>query len=191
MMITVQDIETEFEAQLSKIIDPSIKKKVVETWVEACRQGGWESIHALEKLPFTIATDANGIGLVQHIKASTEGAAALAEIQKKYIPDFPDLDMDIIVAGGLLNDINKVIVFELDESGHYGNKISTSEATNTFPGVAVTRDNGLPDSIVKLVEYECRKGAGGPGNIETIFVQHADFITFDSMDYLNKCKKIP
>ena len=34
-------------------------------------------------------------------------------------------------------------------------------------------------------EYECKGSKGRPRNIEKVFVQHADFITFDSMNYLN------
>ena len=179
-MITQCDIETVFTNQLSKIIDPVLKKKVVETWVKACQEGNKKDIKELEKLPFTIATNANGIGLIQHVKAATEGAFALAKIQKENIPEFPDIQMDIVVAGALVNDINKVIVFELDEKGKYIKKDSS-----TFPGLEVTRKTGLPDSIVEIVEYECNGCKGRPSNIETIFIEHADFITFDSMDYLN------
>ena len=179
-MITYQDIETIFGEQLSKIIDPVLRKKVVETWVKACQEGNKKDLQELEKLPFTVATNANGIGLIQHVKAATEGAYALAKIQKKYIPEFPNIEMDIIVAGALVNDINKVIVFGLDEKGKY---IKTD--LYTFPGVEVTRKTGLPDSIVKIVEYECNGCKGRPGNMETVFIEHADFITFDSMDYFN------
>jgi hypothetical protein len=51
--------------------------------------------------------------------------------------------------------------------------------------LCLTRKTGLPNSIVKIVEYECNGCKGRPGNLETIFVEHADFITFDSMAYLN------
>jgi hypothetical protein len=131
-MITDQDIETTFGAQLSKIIDPVLRKKIVETWVEACKEGNKKDIRELEKLPFTIATNANGIGLIQHVKAATEGAFALAKIQKENIPEFPDIQMDIVIAGALVNDINKVIVFELNDNGKYIKKDSS-----TFPGVEV------------------------------------------------------
>ena len=183
-MITTKDIETEFESQLSKISDPELKKKVVGAWVAACREGGWESIEALKALPFTIATNANGIGLIRHIKAAAEGAVALARIQKEQIPEFPDVDMDVIVAGALVNDINKVMAFVLDGTGNYRNT-PDQKKTAEFPGVAITREAGLPENIVKIVEYECSKGKTGPANIETIFIHHADFITFDSMHYLN------
>jgi len=182
-MITQQGIETVFREQLSKIIDPVLKKKVVETWVRACQEGDKKDIKELERLPFTIATNANGIGLIQHVKAATEGAFALAKIQKEYIPEFPNIEMDIIVAGALVNDINKVIVFKLDGKGNYIKKDSP-----TFPGLEVTRKTGLPDSIIDIVEYECNGSKGRPRNIETIFIQHADFITFDSMNYLNANK---
>ena len=179
-MITYQDIEKIFGEQLSKIINPVLRRKIVETWVKACQEGNKKDIKELERLPFTIATNANRIRLIQHVKAATEGAFSLAKIQKEYVPEFPNIEMDIIVAGALVNDINKVIVFELNEKGKFIKKDSS-----TFPGVEVTRKTGLPDSIVKIVEYECNGSKGRPSNIETIFIQHADFITFDSMDYLN------
>ena len=184
-MVTNEEIEIVFGEQLSKIIDPVLRKKVVETWVKACQEGNKKEIDELKNLPFTVATDANGIGLVQHVKAATEGAFALARIQKENIPEFPDIQMDIIVAGALVNDINKVIVFELNEKGRYIKKESS-----THPGVEVARRAGLPDSVIEIVEYECNGSNGRPGNLETIFIQHADFITYDSMAYLNTIEAI-
>lgn len=184
-MVRTEDIEAEFEVQLMRISDPSIRKKVVEAWSKASQGGGWETIEELRGLPFTVVTDAKGIGLLQHTKAATEGAVALAKIQMENMPTFPRVDMDVLVAGALLHDINKVLVLERDEKNGFRKKDGPSEGTSAFPGVTITRETGLPEGIVGLVEYECRNAIGSPNNVEAILVHHADMTTFDTMNYLN------
>jgi hypothetical protein len=183
-MIRTQDIEAEFETQLKKIRDPSIRKKVVETWCKASQGGGWETIEELRDLPFTVVTDAKGIGLLQHTKAATEGAVALAKIQMENMPAFPRVDMDVVVAGALLHDINKVLVLERDGKNGFRKKDGPAEETLSFPGVRTAREAGLPDDIVGLIEYECRNAIGNPNNVEAILVHHSDMTTFDTMNFL-------
>lgn len=184
-MVRMEDIEAEFKVQLMRISDPSIRKKVVEAWSKASQGGGWKTIEELRGLPFTVVTDAKGIGLLQHTKAATEGAVALAKIQMENMPTFPRVDMDVLVAGALLHDINKVLVLERDEKNGFRKKGGPSEGTSAFPGVTITREAGLPAGIVGLVEYECRNAIGSPNNVEAILVHHADMTTFDTMNYLN------
>jgi len=183
-MVKLADIEGEFNTQLAMIDDPSIRKKVVEAWSKACSEGGWKTIEELRELPFTVATDAKGISLLQHIKAATDGAVALAKIQMENMPDFPRVDMDILIAGALLHDINKILVLERDEKYGFRKKGRPSDEFSPFPGVTVTREAGLPEAIVGLVEYECRNAIGNPNNVEAIIVHHADMTTFDTMHYL-------
>ena len=184
-MVTFEDIEAEFESQLARIDDSSIRKKVVAAWSKACLRGGWKSIEELRALPFTVATDAKGISLVQHVKAATEGAVALAKIQAEVLPAFPNVDMNVLVAGALLHDLNKVLVIERDEENGFRKKHLSFEQVRTFPCVQITRDAGLPESIVGIVAYECTNAIGSPHNVEAIVVHHADMTTFDTMNYLN------
>jgi hypothetical protein len=88
-MTMKQDIEAEFEVQLKKINDPSVREKVLHTWCKASQIGGWKTIEQLRELPFTVITDSKGISLIQHIKAATEGAIALARIQREKHTYFP------------------------------------------------------------------------------------------------------
>jgi hypothetical protein len=182
-MITTQDIEMEFEAQLGRISDPSIRMKVAETWRKACRAGGLKTIQELRKLPFTVVADARGISLLQHIKAAAEGAVALAKIQME-MPAFPRVDMDTLVAGALLHDLNKVLLFERDDKGAFRMKVGHTESAPHFPGVEIAYETLLPDDIVGLIEYECGK-TREPNGVEAILVHHADWATFDTINFLN------
>jgi putative nucleotidyltransferase with HDIG domain len=185
-MIRTQDIEAEFSGQLKRISDQSIREKVIETWCKASQEGGWKSIDELRELPFTVATDPQGISLLQHTKAATEGAVALAKIQMETIETFPCVDMDILVAGALLHDINKVVMFERDEKNFFRKKEGHSVNAPSFPGIKIAREAGLPDDIVGVIEYECSKVLGNPPNVEAILIHHADMTTFDTMNFLNR-----
>jgi putative nucleotidyltransferase with HDIG domain len=188
-MTMKQDIKAEFEVQLKMISDPSIREKVLDTWCKASKIGGWKTIEELRELPFTVITDPKGISLIQHTKAATEGAIALARIQRENIPAFPHVDMNILVAGALLHDINKVLVFERNEKNVFRNRtFPTSEEKHIFPGITIAREAGLPDAIVKVIEYAntvCKHVMATPRNIEAILVHHADITTFDTMNFLN------
>jgi HD domain len=186
IMLRTQDIEAEFGAQLRRIDDLSIREKVVDTWCKAGQEGGWKNIEELRELPFTIVTDPQGISLLQHTRAATEGAVALAMIQMDNISNFPHVEMDILVAGALLHDINKVLLFERDEKNFFRKNQYHSEKFPTFPGTRIAREMGLPDSIVGIIEYGCRKASGCPANVESLLVYHADMVTFDTMNFLNK-----
>jgi HD domain len=187
LMTMVQDIEMEFEAQLRMISDPSIKEKVVETWCKACRTGGLKSIQELKELPFTVVADARGISLLQHAKAAADGAVALARIQME-MPSFPRVDMDILVAGALLHDINKVLILERSDKGVFRKKIGQPEDAYLFPAIRIAHETLLPDSIVRLIEYECG-ATQEPNSVEAVLVHHADWVTFDTMNFLDNDRK--
>ena len=43
-MIEIRDIEHMFGELLDQIYDKDLRSKTVSTWVEGCRQGGWDSV---------------------------------------------------------------------------------------------------------------------------------------------------
>jgi len=80
-MITAEQIQSRFETLLEMIHDEDLRKKVVDTWVDGCRQGGWKSLDDLEQMPFTLLTETHGVNFLEHTEAVTRGALALAEAQ--------------------------------------------------------------------------------------------------------------
>jgi hypothetical protein len=97
--------------------------------------------------------------------------------------------MNVLVAGALLHDINKVLVFERNEQNVFKNTyVPSSEGKHIFPGIAIAREAGLSDAIVKVIEYGntvCKHVMATPRNIEAILVHHADMTTFDAINFLN------
>ncbi|MBP6875625.1 MAG: HD domain-containing protein [Candidatus Eisenbacteria bacterium] len=191
-MIQKQDIERIFSAQLAKISDARLREKVVDIWVEGCRRGGYQSVAQLEAIPFTLLTNARGVNFIEHTIAVTEGALALAQAQKAAYRSLPyAIDIDRLVAGGLLHDVGKLVEIEPDGAGGFRKSRNGKCARHPISGAILVAGAGLPDELVNVVACHAKEGEGRPQVIETVFVHQADFATFDPLVMLEKGTLIP
>ncbi|MFH1676950.1 MAG: HD domain-containing protein [bacterium] len=186
-MITKEDIYSLFKDQLAKIGDPGLRDKVVDVWMTGCRQGGWKSKDDLLNMPFTLLTDTKGVNFIEHTKAVTEGALALAQSQMDNYKKLPyEIDIDRLVAGGILHDVGKLLETEPDGSGGYRKSLKGQFARHPISGAILVAEAGLPDEIVNIVACHAKEGEGAPKVIETILIHQADFATFDPLVALSK-----
>ncbi len=158
--------------QIDLIKDPSIKKGVIKTFLRTAEMGGWDT---LEGIPFTllISTD---VTLQEHTKAVTDMAIRLAEIMKKFV----HINMDYIVAGGLLHDVGKLLEYEKKEG-----KIVKSRhgdlLRHPMSGAVVAGEAGLPPEIVHIIIAHSKEGDSVKRIPEAIIIHHCDFVHFESL----------
>ena len=185
-MIIKTDIEELFSTQLSKINDESVREKVVDAWVTGCERGGWESVDDLKKMPFTLLTETHGINFIEHTIAVTEGAVALAKAQMETYKNLPyKINMDRLVAGGLLHDVGKLLEIESDGSGGWRKSYSGKCARHPISGAILAAQAGLSEEIVNTVACHAKEGEGRPQVIETVLIHQADYATFNPLVMLN------
>ena len=186
-MIAAQDIEGLFSRQLARIRSEDLRRKAVEVWVEGCRRGGWETVADLKAMPFTLLTDTRGISLVEHTIAVTEGAVGLAEAQMENYRQMPyTVDMDRLIAGGLLHDVGKLMEAERDDKGGYRKSKAGQLARHPVSGAVLAAQCGMPDEILNIIACHAKEGDGAPKVVETVLIHQADFATFDPMVMLAK-----
>ncbi|MBM3322663.1 HDIG domain-containing protein [candidate division WOR-3 bacterium] len=186
-MIAAKDIEELFHDQLASIESKETRDKTVKVWVEAARLGGWETIEDLEKMPFTLLTKTHGISLIEHTIAVTEGALALADAQMSAYQAMPyKIDMDRLIAGGLLHDVGKLLETEKDGQGGYRKSRRGMYARHPISGAIVAAQVGMPEEIVNVIACHAKEGEGAPKVVETVLVHQADFATFDPLVMLEK-----
>lgn len=186
-MIAAQHIEELFHKQLSSIKDATTRDKTVATWVEAARLGGWQSISDLRAMPFTLLTKTHGISLVDHTIAVTEGALALARAQSEAYQQMPyPVDLDRLIAGGLLHDVGKLVETEKDEKGGFRKSRKGMYARHPISGAIIAARCGLPDDVVNTIACHAKEGDGAPKVIETVLIHQADFATFDPLVMMEK-----
>ncbi len=186
-MIKAHDIETLFRAQLGRIGSDDLRQMTVQVWVDACEQGEWDSIEEVTRIPFTLLTPSRGIGLVDHTIAVTEGAVGLAEAQLSTYDEPPyEIDMDILIAGGLLHDVGKLLEIEKDPEGGYRRSRAGKCARHPISGAILAAQAGLPDEIVNTIACHAKEGEGRPKVVETVLIHQADYATFDPLVMLEK-----
>jgi putative nucleotidyltransferase with HDIG domain len=186
-VITHQDIEGLFHKQLSSIENGTTRDQTVATWVEAARQGGWQSVADLKAMPFTLLTKTYGISLVDHTIAVTEGALALARAQSDAYARMPyAVNKDRLIAGGLLHDVGKLVETEKDEKGGFRKSRKGMYARHPISGAIIAARCGLPDDIVNTIACHAKEGDGAPKVLETVLIHQADFATFDPLVMMEK-----
>jgi putative nucleotidyltransferase with HDIG domain len=186
-MITTQDIEELFHKQISSIKDATTRDMTVATWIEAARQGGWQSISDLKAMPFTLLTKTHGISLVDHTIAVTEGALALARAQSEAYRQMPyAVNTDRLIAGGLLHDVGKLVETEKDEKGGFRKSRKGMYARHPISGAIIAARCGMPDDIVNTIACHAKEGDGAPKVLETVLIHQADFATFDPLVMMEK-----
>jgi putative nucleotidyltransferase with HDIG domain len=190
-MINAQDIERLFGPFLDRLTRPGLREKIVECWVLGCEQGGWESVGELEDMPFTLVTDPRGVNFIEHTLAVTEGAIALVQAQRAHYRHLPfAVDMDYLIAGGLLHDVGKLLEVERyqkpDGSRGYRTSRSGRFARHPVSGAILAGRVGLDEDILHMIACHAKEGEGRPQRVETILIHQADFATFNPLVFLNK-----
>ncbi len=185
-MISAKDIEGLFGEFLERIEDAELRRKTVDCWVAGCEKGGWQTVAELAKMPFTLLTDAGGMGFVEHTKAVTAGSIGLAQALLDHGGELPyEIDLDFIVAGGLLHDLGKLFEIEADGEGGYRKSHSGRCARHPVGGAILAGRLGVPEEVINIIACHSKEGDGRPKRVETILVKQADFATFDPLVMLN------
>ncbi len=186
-MISGTDVEALFSNQLDRIRNEELRSKTVKVWVEAAQLGGWNTVEDLQAMPFTLLTKTHGIDLIRHTIAVTEGAVGLAEAQARAYSRMPyPVNMDRLIAGGLLHDVGKLVEVEKDGNGGFRRSKAGQYARHPVSGAVIAAKCGLPDDIVNTIACHAKEGEDAPKVIETVLIHQADFATFDPLVMLEK-----
>lgn len=161
---------------LHKISKKELREKVVQTWAESIRKGGWE-VEQLKDVPFTLLIADTDIDLIQHSNNVTRTALVIARELDGYY-DGLKIDMDILLAGALLHDVAKLMEYD-----RRGGKVVKSEMgqylRHPISGAAMAAKHGLPDEVVHIIGSHSKEGNFAKRTVEAIIVHHADFLNFE------------
>lgn len=181
-MITRQDVLDLFGELLDRMTDTDLREQVIKTWQAGCAAGGWLSVEELKAIPFTLLTDCRGVNFVEHTVAVTLGAIALAEAQQATYAAMPYVvNMDRLIAGGILHDVGKLMEIERDGEGGYRKSLAGKYARHPISGAILAGKCGLPDDIINTIGCHAKEGDGRPQVLETVLIHQADFATFNPL----------
>jgi putative nucleotidyltransferase with HDIG domain len=181
-MIERRDLEVALGRALCLISDATLARKVVDCWMLGLEEGGWKTMAELSAMPFTLVAETKGLTFLEHTLAVTLGAVGLAKGQMEAYARMPyAIDMDRLVAGGLLHDVGKLLEIERRPDGTFGKSRGGKLARHPISGAILAARAGLSPEVVNIVACHAKEGEGAPQVVETVLVHQADFATFDPL----------
>jgi putative nucleotidyltransferase with HDIG domain len=165
--------------EIAQIQDGDLEDRVLSCWEEAIQKGGWK-VNELGAIPFTLLIPDCRIDLIAHTRAVTQTAIKVAGVLKDFYKDKVKISLDILIAGGILHDVGKII-----EYAKGVDKVEKSRAgkllRHPFSGAALAYKHGLPEEVIHIIATHAREGDGGYRSVEAVIIHYADFINFESL----------
>lgn len=162
---------------LEKIGDARLKELTGKCWEAALKRGGWKQ-EDLHRIPFTLLETRFTPSIVVHTNGVTETALATAIIVKKAYSDAIKIDLDVLISGGLLHDVGKVLEYSFENGKFVKSKIGRL-IRHPVSGAALASEVGLPPEVVHIIASHSFEGDKTPRSVEAILVHHADFANFE------------
>ncbi|NOZ60694.1 MAG: HD domain-containing protein [Calditrichaeota bacterium] len=167
----------ELMPEFNLIKNDDLREKTIDVWVEAIERGGWK-IEDLQRIPFTLLIPDCPVNIIQHTRGVTNVAVESAKKLAEFNGGSYDIDMDILLSGGLLHDVGKIV-----EYADYPDGIKKSEMgkllRHPFSGAGLAMRHDLPDKVVHMIAVHAKEGDGGYRCPEAVIVHHADFMNFE------------
>ncbi len=153
--------------EIGEIMDASLRKGVIDTWLLASEQGGWKRI---EDVPFTLLCE-TGTTLIEHTRCVTRMAIAIGKTLQ-------GLDQDTLVAAGLVHDVGKLLEYT-ERSGKVIKSRHGERVRHPVSGYGLALQAGLPLEVCHIIAAHSTEGECVKRSKEAIVIHHCDFIHFD------------
>lgn len=155
--------------EIYKIQDEELRYKVKEVWMEAWEQSSFENLYEV-----SFAEGVEDYTLIEHIKAATKCAIAIAEI----VNDMYKLPInwDYLIAGSLLHDVDKVIIYKNIGYPVKENKETVNIMSHGQIGAAIAKEKGIPAEVVHIILSHTQLLQVIPKTIEAIILRYADHV---------------
>lgn len=175
--------------EFNLIDDVELREKCLKTWEAALEEGGWTP-DDLTRLPFTLLINPCPASFIEHTRAVTLTAVRAAQVFAEIYGDRVPVDMDLLVAGGLLHDIGKLLEYENRDDGVTVQTRAGKLLRHPFSGMALAARFGLPAEVQHIIAAHAGEGDKVIRSTEATLINHADFTSFHSIQRMGQDKKL-
>jgi len=164
------------------ICDRELKEKVLATYEDALKTGGWEP-DDMARIPFTLLIPNCPASYLTHVRGVTRMAkAAMDEFNALYRDEGGyRLDNDRLIAGALLHDVGKLVEYEKDPEGKTVKSQMGKDLRHPFSGTVIAMRNGIPSDIAHIIANHAHEGDGSLRSPEGVMVNKADFMNLETI----------
>ncbi|MFQ6074771.1 MAG: HD domain-containing protein [Candidatus Bathyarchaeia archaeon] len=159
--------------EIDAIEEPKLREQVTEAWIKAWHTSKYSRIEDA-----VISPQMPQYKLKDHVRGVVKIAVGTVEALEE-IHGF-QVNKDYVIAGALLHDIDKIIIFE-----KRGEVYGVAEVLSKFPhgyiGALIAHEIGLPEDIEHLILSHTVKQIIPPKTMEVIIVHYADCADYDAL----------
>jgi putative nucleotidyltransferase with HDIG domain len=179
----------ELVPEFDMIEDPELREQTLRVWEAAMERSGWTPDGLLE-MPFTLLINPCPANYLEHVRAVTltayQSAKLFGEIYGERVP----INMDLLLAGGLLHDIGKLLEYKKVSDGltvqtDYGELVR-----HPFSGAALAYEFGLPMEVQHMIAAHAGEGDKVKRSPEATLINKADFMSFETLRDLQSKKEL-
>jgi len=170
----------ELVPEFDLIQDTDLREKCLKTWEVALEESGWTP-DDLTRMPFTLLINPCPASFIDHTRAVTLTAIRSAEAFGEIYGDRVPVNMDLLVAGGLLHDIGKLLEYENRDDGMTVQTYAGKMLRHPFTGMELAARFDLPTEVQHIIATHAGEGDKVKRTTEATILNHADFMNFHSL----------
>lgn len=166
--------------EFNLIQNPDLRAKTLQTWELAMAEGGW-TLDALARMPFTLLINPCPVNFIEHTRVVAQIAIKAAEVFANIYGNRVPVDMDVLISGGILRDVGKLVEYAEREPGVFVQTAAGKLLRHPFTGVELAARCGLPVAVQHIIAAHAEEGDKVKRTTEATLVNHADFISFHAV----------
>lgn len=163
--------------EFNLIQDENLRNKVIGVWIDAMEAGKWEIVD-LKTMPFTLLLENCPANFIQHTRGVAKLSYQAGLIINELYADRIKINMDYLVAGGILHDVGKLLEYT-KKDGKVVKSPNGKLLRHPFSGMGIAFGKGLPDEVLHMIATHAKEGDMGSRIPESVLIHHADFSNFE------------
>ncbi len=169
--------------EIDQIEDQDLREKSVEAWAFAITNSSFTSIKQIAPSGNPDINEARRGDQTDHLRGVTRMALAIAKEMQSIYPEL-EIDMDVILAGGLLHDVGKAWEFDPERRKLWSRKQKqTGRPSIRHPamGAHICLTVGLPEEIAHIAMAHSGEGELLVRSLECMIVHQADYTFWNTL----------
>jgi len=162
--------------ELDWIQDLELRERTLDTWVLGFERSPLKP-EDLHEIPFTLLVPDCPTSFMEHKRCVVHIARGAAEAMQEFLGNALTIDMDTVIAGGILIDVGKLLEYKMVD-GEAAQSELGRYLRHPFTGVALALESGIPDSICHIIATHSNEGDLITRSVEATILHHADFMSF-------------
>jgi putative nucleotidyltransferase with HDIG domain len=169
--------------EVGLIADPALQTKVVEAWAHAIVNSSFKSIREIPPAGNPDVNEAKRGDQTDHLRGVTRLAIGIAKEMASAYPEL-NIDMDVIIAGGLVHDVGKAWEFDPVNRARWRKaqkRFGRPSLRHPAYGAHICLTVGLPEEIAHIAMAHSGEGELLLRSLECMIVHQADYTFWNTL----------